>query len=128
MKRLIFLLMLVTSAGSAFGQSAGIAFQTDKNSIMEVTINGKRCNTTAKSFVRVAGNPGMYRVEIKVLNPNDKVWYVVRKETRVEKGYDYYYKLDFSQGKRPVLQLLKRYPTFYKDYSSPIQLPKPLIG
>jgi hypothetical protein len=128
MKRVIFIFLLNVIFFSASAFCSGLAFQTEKNSTMRVIINGKLCNTTAKSFVRVASNAGLFHVEIKVLNPYDKVWYVVRKDVTIEKGYDFYYKVDFQKGKRPVLTLVKRYPVFNRDYSNPFLINKPLLA
>lgn len=119
MKRLIILFILVALVQSAFAYISGITIQTDKNSSLQVYINGKLRTAQPKSFVQIKGNPGLYRVMIKVLNPNDKEWYVLRKDVRITKGYEFYYKVDFSQGKRPVLQLVKRYPVYSPYFLNP---------
>lgn len=115
MKRLVLIFALTAIVHSASAYISGIAIQTEKNSSMEVYVNGKLRTNHAKSFVRIKGNPGLYHVTIKVLNPYDKEWYVVRKDVRVDKGYEFYYKVNFSKGKRPVLDLVKRYPV-YSNY------------
>jgi hypothetical protein len=115
MKRLIFLLLFLP--GVALASTSAIAFQTEKNSSMQVFVNGKLLNTTAKSFVRVNSNAGLLRVELKVLNPNDKIWYVIRKDVHAEKGYEFHYKVLFPQNKRPVLELVKRYPVFKNHFN-----------
>lgn len=119
MKRLIFLFVLTTVSCSAFAYISGIAIQTDKNSSMQVYINGQLRGTQTKSFVRIKSNPGLYKVMVKVLNPHDKEWYVLRKDVRVTRGYEFYYKVDFTQGKRPVLQLVKRYPVYSHYFLNP---------
>jgi hypothetical protein len=58
-------------------------------------------------------------VTLKVLNPHDKEWYVLRKDIQVTKGYEFYYKVNFSKGKRPVLMLIKRYPVYSKYFVDP---------
>ena len=128
MKRMIVGVATALLSLSVFAYNSGIAFQTEKNSGMQVIVNGKLCNATAKTFVRVTGKPGLYHVEIKVLNPLDKVWYVVRKDVIVNKGYEFYYKVNFIKNKRPTLELMKRYPSFNKDYSTPITLQEPLLA
>lgn len=119
MKRLIFLVAFVALSHVSFAYISGIAIQTDKNSSMQVYINGQLRGTQTKSFVRIKSNPGLYKVMVKVLNPHDKEWYVLRKDVRVTKGYEFYYKVDFSQGKRPVLQLVKRYPVYSHYFLNP---------
>jgi hypothetical protein len=116
MKRLIFILFLIPCVSLA--STSAIAIQTEKNSSMQVFVNGKLLNATAKSFVRVNSNAGLLRIELKVFNPNDKVWYVIRKDVHAEKGYEFYYKVVFPNNKRPVLELVKRYPVF-KNYFNP---------
>ena len=118
MKRMIAVLSLMVISTIGLAQTAGLAIQTDKNSVMLVFINGKRCNTDAKSFVRVSGNAGIHRVEIKVLHPEEKMWYVVRKEVNLDRGYDFYYKVVFQEGKRPEIVLVKKYPVYSRYYNS----------
>lgn len=128
MKRLILFLILVASVNSAFAYISGFSIQTDKNSAFQVYVNGKLRSTQAKSFVRIKSNPGLYHVKIKVLNPHDKEWYILRKDVRVTKGYEFYYKVDFSKGKRPVLQLVKRYPVYSRYFSNPALYNKHPVG
>lgn len=120
MKRLILVaLFFIGFVQSSFAYSSGIAIQTDKNSTFQLYVNDKLYTAQPKSFVRVKSNPGLYHVKIKVLNPHDKEWYVLRKDVRVTKGYEFYYKVDFSKGKRPVLRLVKRYPVYSRYFSNP---------
>lgn len=119
MKRLIGVLVFAFAAQSAFAYISGIAIQTEKNSSIEVYINGKLRTAQPKSFVRIKSNPGLYHVMVKVLNPHDKEWYVLRKDVRVTKGYEFYYQVDFSKGKRPVLQLVRRYPVYSHYFLNP---------
>jgi hypothetical protein len=119
MKRLIFLVGFVVLTQSTFAYISGIAIQTDKNSAMEVYVNGQLRSHPSKSFIRMKSNPGQYKIMVKVLNPHDKEWYVLRKDVRVTKGYEFYYKVDFSHGKRPVLQLVKRYPVYSHYFLNP---------
>ncbi|MFZ2906741.1 MAG: hypothetical protein WAZ98_11105 [Cyclobacteriaceae bacterium] len=112
----IFLAAITTSASAYI---SGIAIQTEKNSSMQVYVNGKLRTSQAKSFVRIKGNPGLYRIAIKVLNPHDKEWYVVRKDILVEKGYEFYYRVNFQKGKRPVIELVRRYPVYSNYFLNP---------
>lgn len=120
MRRLILVGIIVLVAGrTAVAYTSSIAIQTDKNSTMQVSVNGRLCNPSAKSFVRIKGNAGLYHVSLKVFNPYDKVWYVVRKDVHVAKGYEFFYKVNFTKGKRPVLLLVKRYPVYSNYFLNP---------
>ncbi len=128
MKRLIVLLIVVASVQYSFAYISGITIQTDKNSSMQVYLNGKLRTGQPKSFVQIKSNPGLFHVMVKVLNPNDKEWYVLRKDVRITKGYEFYYKVDFSKGKRPVLQLVKRYPVYSRYFLNPALYNKHPVG
>jgi hypothetical protein len=119
MKRLVLVLIMISFIESASAYISGIAIQTEKNSTMQVYVNGKLRTSQAMSFVRIKGNPGLYHITVKVLNPYDKVWYVLRKDVRVDKGYEFYYKVNSSKGRRPVLELVRRYPIYSNYFLSP---------
>jgi len=120
MKRLVLVgFIMFAGLQSALAYNSSIAIQTEKNSTMQVFVNGKLCNASAKSFVRVKGNPGLYHISLKVFSPYDKVWYIVRKDVHVDKGYEFFYKVNFSKGKRPVLELVKRYPVYSNYFLNP---------
>ena len=69
--------------------------------------------------MRIKSKPGIFHVEVKVLNPYDKNWYIVRKEIKVEKGYEFYYKMVFAKGRRPQIQAIKRYPVYSRYFLNP---------
>ncbi len=115
MKRLILTLVWAACMHIASAYISGIAIQTEKNSTMQVYVNGKLRTSQAMSFLRIKGNPGLYHIMVKVLNPHDKIWYVLRKDVWVDKGYEFYYKVNSSRGRRPVLELVRRYPV-YSNY------------
>lgn len=119
MKKLALSLILVCSTALAWGYSSSIAIQTAKASSMQVYINGKLFNKQPEKFVRIKSNPGKFKVEVKVLNPYDKVWYMVRREIQVEKGFEFYYKVEFAEGKRPVLKAIRRYPVYSHYFLNP---------
>jgi hypothetical protein len=120
MKTLALLLIFGLSASSSFAYISGIAIQADKKSNMQVYINGRLYNKQPGNFVRIASKPGLYHVKVKVLNPFDKEWYLVRKDIRVEKGYEFYYKIVFTKGQRPSIQAVKRYPVYSRYFLNPI--------
>lgn len=115
---LVFCLGLFSSFPS-FGL-AGIAIQADKSSSMQVYINGRLYNKQPGNFVRISSRPGLFHVKVKVLNPYDKEWYLVRKDVRVEKGYEFFYKVVFAKGKSPRIQAIKRYPIYSRYFLNPI--------
>lgn len=119
MKRLILITLLAMSTCYAFAYSSTIAIQTEKSSSMQVYINGKLFNKQPENFVRIKSNAGLFKVEVKVLNPYDKVWYMVRKDVRVEKGFEFYYKIEFAEGRRPELKAIRRYPVYSHYFLNP---------
>lgn len=114
----IALLLAITSS-SAFAYISGIAIQTDNASDMQVYVNGKLYNKNPEKFVRIKSQPGLFHLEVRVLNPFDKVWYIVKKDIRVEKGYEFYYKMVFEDGARPQIQEVKKYPVYTKYFLKP---------
>jgi hypothetical protein len=120
MKKLLAVMLLATVSTFAHAYISGIAIQTEKSSNMQVYVNGKLFNKTPGKFVRIKSKPGLFHVEVKVLNPYDKTWYIVRKDIKVEKGYEFYYKMVFAKGKRPQIQAVKKYPVYTKYFLNPI--------
>ena len=112
MRWLVLIMMFVTSAHEASAYISGISIQTEKNSTMQLYVNGKLRTSVAKSFVRIKGNPGVYHITIKVLNPHDKEWYMLHKTVRVDKGYEFYYIVNFTKSRQPFLELVMRYPVY----------------
>lgn len=86
---------------------------------MQVYVNGKLYNKQPGNFVRIPSKPGLFHIQVKVLNPYDKQWYLVKKSLRVEKGYEFYYQIVFKKGSRPVIQAIKRYPVYSKYFLNP---------
>jgi hypothetical protein len=119
MRRLALVLMMMAGVHGAYAYISAIAIQTEKNSSMQVYVNGRLRTAEAKSFVRIKGNPGLYHITVKVLNPHDKVWYVLRKNVQVDKGYEFYYKVNFIKNRRPFLELVRRYPVYSNYFLNP---------
>lgn len=119
MKKLVVAVLLATVSTYAHAYISGIAIQTGKGSNMQVSINGRLYNKTPEKFVRIKSKPGLFHVEVKVLNPFDKNWYVVRKDIKVEKGYEFYYKMVFAKNKKPRIQEVRRYPVYTKYFLNP---------
>lgn len=119
MKKLVLIGLLSLGFVSAFAYSSSIAIQTSKSSSMQVYINGKLFNKQPENFVRIKSNAGLYKIEVKVLNPYDKEWYMVRKEVRIEKGFEFYYKIEFVEGQRPQLRAIRSYPVYSHYFLNP---------
>lgn len=119
MKKVMLILIVSALSNPIYAYISGIAIQADRNSSMQVYINGKLYNKHPGSFVRIPSKPGIFHVQVKVLNPYDKDWYLVRKDIRVEKGYEFYYKIIFSKGQRPRIEALKRYRVYSRYFLNP---------
>lgn len=120
MKKLLLGALLWVVAFNAEGYISGIAIQTDKSSNMQVYVNGKLYNKQPGNFVRIKSKPGLFHVKVKVLNPYDNVYYVVKKDIRVEKGYEFYYRIVFAKGQPPRIQEVRRYPVYTKYFLNPV--------
>ena len=120
MKKLWIVCFLLAFAHLSFGYISGIAIQTPSKTNMQVFVNGKLYNKRPESFVRIKSQPGLFHIQVKVLNPHNKIWYVVKKDIRVEKGLEFYYKIVFKKGRTPELVEIRRYPVyspFFLNYS-----------
>ena len=95
---------------------SGIAVQIENGATMQVYVNGKLYSKQQGKFLRVRSTPGMFHLEVKVLNPWNKVWYVVKKDIRVEKGYEFQYKIVFVDRYKPELREVKKYPMYSKYF------------
>jgi hypothetical protein len=118
-KKIVVVLILCFTSYYSQAYLSGIAIQTDKRSSMQVYVNGKLYNKQPGNFVRIPSKPGLFHVQVKVLNPYDKQWYLLKKSLRVEKGYEFYYQIVFKKGSRPVIQAIKRYPVYSKYFLNP---------
>jgi len=118
MKKLVILLLLASSF-PLFGYDSGIAIQSEKGTAMQVYVNGKLCNKEPNKFVRLRSTPGLFHLEIKVLNPWNGQWYTVRKDININKGYEFQYKVVFIDRLRPELREINRYPVFSRYFLNP---------
>jgi hypothetical protein len=118
MKKLSLLLLVLGSSLIARAYDSGIAVVTEKGIEMQVFVNGKLYNKHPGKFVRVRSSPGLFHVEVKVLNPYDKKWYITRKDIRAQKGYELQYKVVFVNS-RPQLVELKKYPIYSRYFLNP---------
>ena len=113
------LLLLLGSGNCLFAYDSGIAVQTEKGTPMQVFVNGKLYNKQPGRFVRVRSTPGLFHVEVKVLNPYNKQWYVVRKDIHVEKGFEFQYKVVFINRLNPVFKEIRKYPVYSRYFLDP---------
>lgn len=120
MKKLLLGALLIVISYNANAYISGIAIQTEKNSNMQVYVNGKLFNKEPGNFVRIKSRPGLFHVKVKVLNPYDNVYYVVKKDIRVERGYEFFYEMVFEKGKRPKIREIKRYPVYSRYFLNPV--------
>jgi hypothetical protein len=120
MKKLVVSVLLAIVSNYAHAYISGIAIQTEKRSNMQVYVNGKLYNKSPEKFVRIKSKPGLFHVEVKVLNPYDHNWHLVRIDIKVEKGYEFYYKMVFAKGKKPEIHEVRRYPVYTKYFLNPM--------
>ena len=112
----IFCLLM---CGSSYAYVSGIAIQSDQSSNMSVYVNGKLYNKQPGKFVRIRSLPGLFHVQVKVFNPYDKMWYLLRKDIRVQKGYEFYYKVAFAKNQKPRLIEVRKYPVYSRYFLNP---------
>ena len=86
---------------------------------MQVYVNGKLYNKKPEKFVRVRSTQGLFHLEVKVLNPWNKEWYMVRKDIQVEKGFEFQYKIVFVNRLKPTLVEIRKYPVYTKYFLNP---------
>lgn len=114
------LLLLIGTSIRAFAYDSGIAIQTEDRTGILVSVNGKLYNKQPGKVVRVRSMPGLFHLEVKVLNPWNKQWYIVRKDVRVEKGFEFQYKVVFVNKLKPEIIEVKKYPIYSKYFLNPI--------
>jgi hypothetical protein len=118
-KMCVLLFSLIFLPLISFAYVSGIAIQSERRASMEVTINGKLLTKTPGSFVRIKSQAGLYHLKVKVLNPDNKVWYVLRKDVQIQKGLEFYYKVTFRPDGKPEIKLVKQYPVYSKYFLNP---------
>jgi len=117
--RASILLLLITFSYTSFAYDSGIAVQSEKGTAMQVYVNGKLYNKKPEKFVRVRSTQGLFHLEVKVLNPWNKEWYMVRKDIQVEKGFEFQYKIVFVNRLKPTLVEIRKYPVYTKYFLNP---------
>lgn len=119
MKKAYLLLVLVFAvSANLYAYDSGIALSTEKGVAMQVYVNGKLYNREPGKFVRVRSTPGLFNIEVRVLNPSNKKWYSVKKEIRAQKGFELQYKVVFVNS-RPELVEVKKYPIYSRYFLNP---------
>jgi hypothetical protein len=97
---------------------SGIAIQSEKGSNIQVFVNGKLYNKRPEKFVRIRSTPGLFHIELRVFNSYIKQWQILKKDVRLKKGYDTYYRVMFV-NRRAVLKEVKRYPVYSNFFVNP---------
>ncbi len=120
MKKLIMLTVFLSISAISYGYISGIAIKTEQKTEMQVYVNGKLMNNRSENFVRIKAKPGMYHIEVKVLNPYDRTWYMLRKDVRAEKGIEFLYQVEFSRMAKPKMNIVKSYPIYTKYFLNPV--------
>lgn len=118
MKKLTLLMMALGITTMVWAYDSGIALLTEKGTEMQVYVNGKLYNKNPGKFVRVRSSPGLFHVEVRVMNPTNKKWYVTKKDIRAEKGFELQYKVVFVNSK-PELVEVKKYPIYTRYFLNP---------
>jgi hypothetical protein len=119
MKKLMILIFALSMSVVSHGYISGIAIKTDLKTEMQVYVNGKLINNRSENFVRIKGKPGIYHIEVKVLNPYDRTWYLLRKDIRAEKGIEFLYEVEFNRLAKPKMNIVKSYPIYTKYFLKP---------
>jgi hypothetical protein len=114
---LLLLLNLAFGFGAA-GYDSGIALVTDKGMNMQVYVNGKLYNKNPGKFVRVRSTPGLFHIEVHVMDPHTRKWFIAKKDIRAQKGFELQYKVAFINS-RPQLIELKKYPIYSRYFLNP---------
>lgn len=115
----LFLMLLLAGSSAAMAYDSGIAVLTDKSTTMRVYVNGKLINKQSGHYIRTRSTPGLFHLEVKVRNPWNQQWYIVKKDVRVDKGFEFQYKIVFVNRTWPELKEIKRYPVYSKYYLYP---------
>lgn len=119
MKKMVLFILLMIGGFAASAYDSGIAVRTDQGATMQVYVNGKLYNKNPGKFVRVRSTAGLLHVQVRVLNPYTKRWTIVKKDVRVEKGFEFQYKVVFVNEK-PELKQDKKFPVYSKYFLNPI--------
>jgi hypothetical protein len=119
MNKSAFAILLALLSVPAWAYDSGIAVQTEKGTRMHVYINGKLYNKNPEKFVRVRSGAGLFHIEVKVLNPWNKQWYLVKKDIHTEKGFEFQYRVVFVNKKKPELREVKRNPVYSRYFLNP---------
>jgi hypothetical protein len=117
--RALLVLIILGAGTTLYAYDSGIAILSETGTSMQVYVNGKLYNKQPGKYVRVRSAHGRFHLEIKVLNPWNKQWYVVRKDITIDKGYEFQYKVVFSEKTKPELKEIKRYPVYSRYFVNP---------
>jgi hypothetical protein len=117
-KGILLMILVVMLHLPVWAYDSGIALVTDNGMNMQVFVNGKLYNKYPGKYVRVRSTPGLFHIEVRVMNPRDKRWYSVRKDIRAQKGFELQYKVVFINSK-PQLIDEKKHPIYSRYFLNP---------
>lgn len=115
MKTTALTFFLLITAFSTFAYDSGIAVHTDQGASLQVYVNGKLYNKQPGKYVRVRSTHGLFHLQVRVLNPYTKQWAMLKKDIRVEKGYEFQFKVVFT-NRRPELREIRKYPVYSRYF------------
>ena len=118
MKSYLCVLLIAFSVVPCAAYTSGIAIQSEKGSNIQVFVNGKLYNKYPDKFVRIRSAPGLFHIELRIFNTHYKQWQIVKKDVRVKKGYDSYYRVAFINRKAELIEV-KHYPVYSKYFLNP---------
>jgi len=111
-------LVFVFISTSCAAYISGIAIQSEAGSNIQVFVNGKLYNKRPEKFVRIRSTPGLFHIQLRIFNTYYQEWQIVKKDVRLKKGYDTYYRVVFV-NRKAVLKEVKRYPIYSKYFLNP---------
>jgi hypothetical protein len=111
-------LIFAFSSTPCIAYISGMAIQSEKGSAIQVYVNGKLYNKNRGEFVRIRSNPGLFHIELRVFNVYNQQWQVVKKDVRLKKGYDSYFRVYVVKGKIELKEV-KKYPIYSKYFLNP---------
>ena len=119
MKVIFSIAMWIFCIQTMYGYQSAFAIHSGSFSQMQVAVNGKIWTNQTPSFVRVKSKPGLFHLEVKIFDPEQKIWHLIKKEILVKKGWENHFRIVFAPSGEPVLEEWKKYPVFKIHYIYP---------
>jgi hypothetical protein len=100
----------------AHAYESAIAIYSDPSASVHVYLNGKLLNKLPGTYVRIRSASGLHKLQVKVWDPEKRMWYMLRKTLIIEKGFEFSYRVVFAPGQKPQLAFQRRYPVYSKYF------------